>query len=106
MRRQQMVDCGHGGTNKEIVAAVALPLYCFLLPFFMLWLLTPWCSAENQWFLMALFTFLSPFTAVMRWIVVHRIATRRRTTYTSQLLVFLLMVAIVCLMLSAEVYHL
>ena len=72
----------------EIVAAIAFPIFIFLLPLLMFLPLIPSMPADEAWLLRVCFPFLSPFSAVLWFIVLHRLIAHRRSSYLHQFLVF------------------
>jgi hypothetical protein len=89
-----------------VVAAIALPVFIFFLPLFMLLLLVPgWLSADEAWMLRAIFPFLMPFSSVMWFIVLHRIIAGRRSRYVHQFLVFVATAILMFLMIRLGIYR-
>jgi hypothetical protein len=72
----------------EIFAAIAFPIFIFLLPLLVLLPVMPGMPAVDAWLLRVCFPFLSPFSAVLWLIVLHRLIARRRSRYFHQFLVF------------------
>lgn len=89
-----------------ILAAIAFPVFVFLLPLLMLLLLVPGSlSADEAWMLRAVFPFLMPFSSVLWFIVLHRITTHRRSHYSHQLFVFLATALLMFLLIKLGVYR-
>ena len=61
-----------GGAWDGILAAIAFPMFIFLLPLLMFLPLMPGMPADEAWLLRVCFPFLSPFSAVLWFIVLHR----------------------------------
>ena len=88
------------------LAAIALPIYVLLLPFLMLLLLVPGIPVDDAWFLRVSFTFLSPFSTVLWFIIIHRLLTHGRSRYSHQFLIFAASALLVLVMLRLGVYSL
>jgi hypothetical protein len=89
-----------------IVAAIAFPIFVFLLPLLMILLLVPGSlSADEASLLRVLFPFLMPPSSVMWFIVLHRLFTHRRSRYFHQFLVFLATAILIFLMIKLGVYR-
>ena len=89
-----------------VVAAVAFPVFIFLLPLLMFLLLVPGClSADEAWRLQVLLPFLMPFSSVLWFIVVHRLVAHRRSSYLHQLFVFLATAIFMFLMIRLGIYR-
>ena len=72
----------------KILAAIAFPIFIFLLPLLMFLPLMLGTPADEAWLLRVCFPFLSPFSAVLWFIVLHRLIARRRSSYFHQFPVF------------------
>jgi hypothetical protein len=57
----------------EILAAIAFPVFIFLLPLLMFLPLMLGMPPDEAWLLRVCFPFLSPFSAVLWFIVLHRL---------------------------------
>jgi len=68
----------------DIFAAIAFPIFIFLLPLLMFLSLMAGMPADEAWLLRVCFPFLSPFSAVLWFIVLHRLIARRRSRYFHQ----------------------
>ena len=90
----------------EIVAAIAFPIFIFLLPLLMFLPLIPGMPADEAWLLRVCFPFLSPFSAVLWLIVLHRLIARRRSPYFHQFLVFAAMAILMYAMIKLGIYRL
>jgi hypothetical protein len=89
-----------------VVAAIAFPVFIFLLPLLMFLLLVPgYLSADEAWLLRVLFPFLMPLSSVMWFIAVHRLVAHRRSSYLSQFLVFLATAIFMFLMIRLGIYR-
>lgn len=89
-----------------VVAAVAFPVFIFLLPLLMFLLLVPgYLSADEAWLLRVLFPFLMPFSSVMWFIVGHRLVAHRRSSYLHQFFVFLATAIFMFLMIRRGIYR-
>jgi len=89
-----------------VVAAVAFPVFIFLLPLLMFLLLVPgYLSADEALQLRVLFPFLMPFSSVLWFIVVHRLVAHRRSSYLHQLFVFLATAIFMFLMIRLGIYR-
>jgi hypothetical protein len=74
----------------SVVAAVAFPVFIFLLPLLMFLILVPgYLSADEAWLLRTLFPFLMPFSSVMWFTVAHRLVAHRRSSYLHKFWCFL-----------------
>ena len=72
----------------EIFVAIAFPIFIFLLPLLMFLPLILGMLADEAWLLRVCFPFLYPFSAVLWFIVLHRLMAHRRSTYFHQFFVF------------------
>jgi hypothetical protein len=89
-----------------VVAAIALPIFIFLLPLLMFLLLVPGClSTDEASLLRALFPFLMPLSSVMWFIVLHRLITHERSRYLHQFLVFLATAILMFTMIKLGIYR-
>ncbi|PYX25331.1 MAG: hypothetical protein DMG82_05390 [Acidobacteria bacterium] len=89
-----------------VVAAVAFPVFIFLLPLLMFLLLVPgYLSADEVRLLRVLFPFLMPFSSVLWFIVAHRLVPHRRSSYLHQLFVFLATAIFMFLMIRLGIYR-
>jgi hypothetical protein len=89
-----------------LVAAVAFPVFIFLLPLLMFLLLVPgYLSADEAWLLRLLFPFLMPFSSVIWFIVAHRLVADRRSRYLHQLFVFFATAIFMFLMIRLGIYR-
>lgn len=88
-----------------IVAAIAFPVFVFLLPLLMLLAFVPGAlSADEAGLLRMCFPFLSPFSAVLWYILLHRIVTHRRSRYLHQFLVFLATATLMFALIKLGIY--
>lgn len=89
-----------------VVAAVAFPVFVFLLPWLMLLLFVPGSlSADEAWLLRTLFPFLMPLSSVMWFTVLHRLLTHRRSRYLHQFFVFLATAIFMFLMIRLGIHR-
>jgi predicted Na+-dependent transporter len=80
--------------------------FVMVLPFLLGLLLIPTLPEDDRFFLKGAFTFLSPFSAVLWYIVVSHLALRRRAGYLMQLVIFVGTAGLIYLLLINGVYHL
>lgn len=89
-----------------ILAAIVFSIFVFVLPLLMLLTFVPGAlSADEAWLLRACFPFLSPPSAVLWFIVLHRLFTYRRSRYLHQFLVFLATPTLMFLLIKLGVYR-
>lgn len=89
-----------------VAAAIAFPIFIFLLPLLMLLLLLPGAlSPDEAWALRGLFPFLMPLSSVMWFILVHRLIAHRRSCYFHQFLMFLTTAFFMFLLIRTGIYR-
>jgi hypothetical protein len=89
-----------------VITAIAVPVFVFLLPLLMFLRLVPGSlSADEASLLRGLFPFLMPLSAVMWFIVLHRLLTRRRSRYLHQFFVFVATAILLFVMINLGVYR-
>jgi hypothetical protein len=89
-----------------VLAAFLFPVFVFALPLLMLLLLVPGSLSTDEAFLLRVcFPFLCPFSAVLWFIVLHRVATHRRSRYLHQLLVFGATTVLIFILVRLGVYR-
>jgi hypothetical protein len=90
----------------SVVAAVAFPVFIFLLPLLMFLILVPgYLSADEAWLLRTLFPFLMPFSSVMWFTVAHRLVGPSAFELSPQVLVFLAAAIFMFLMIRLGIYR-
>jgi hypothetical protein len=87
---------------RDFLNFLAVAAFTLLLPLFCLgaWL---WGSADERWMMKVAFCVLSPFCAVMWYILLSHLVLRRRSSYLVQFLIFVLGYAGVFLLLRSGV---
>jgi hypothetical protein len=91
---------------KGLFASITTMLFVVALPFLLGLLLIPSLPPDDRFFLKAAFTFLSPFSAVVWYIVFSHIVLRRRSGYVMQFVIFVGTASMIYLLLINGVYHL
>lgn len=90
----------------SVAAALLFPVFIFALPLLMLLLFVPGSlSADEAWLLRVCFPLLSPFSAVLWFIVLHRVATHRRSRYLHQFVVFIATAVLIFMLVRLGVYR-
>lgn len=92
--------------TKGFLVSLTTLLFVIVLPFLLGLLRIPRLPEDDRWFLKMVFTFLSPFSAVLWYITVSNLVFLRRAGYLMQLAIFLGTIAAINLLLANGAYRL
>jgi hypothetical protein len=91
---------------RGFLASLTTLLFVLALPFLLGLLLIPALPNDDRWFLKMAFTLLSPFSAVLWYIMASNLVFHRRAGYLMQAVVFFGTAAVIYLLLTSGMYHL